>query len=140
MKNQKIIKKGTVVSKKGIVFKDTGEADHKYSRPVVLPVTKGEFDEDYYYLTLTSCSRFALSPLHEDDFFPIPNHAADLDRPSYVNISCIYKENIEPWDSLPKVLTGIAPGVRGVLLRTFKQHQESMSTPDEFFHEIETLV
>jgi len=133
-------KKGTIVMNKNVIFKDNGKADNKYSRPVALPVTKPEFNDEFYYLTITSSDK---TYLNNPNFYPLgilkgKNDKADeLKKPSYANIDCIYKGTVE---DVTNIYTGLPPGLFRDLIKTLKEHQEARETPDELYPEICNII
>ena len=131
-------KKGTIVMKKNIIFKDNGRADNKFSRPVALPIAKSEFDDLFYFLTITSSDKTYLN--NSDNFYPIEpvkGKTGELKKPSYVNIDCIYKESA---NEVTHIFAGLPPMVFRDLIRTLKEHQEAKETPDDLYLEICDII
>lgn len=126
--------KGTIILKKGIIFKNDQSRDPKICHPAMLVIATDSITDETYYLTMTS--QVQLYALYEDRFFLLGTDlfkAVNLERPSLINLQNIYKDYVTE-----KKVGGLPPKLYKDVIRKFKEYQEKR--PDPLFDELKMFV
>lgn len=125
-------KKGTIVQKRNIIFKD-GQSDPHCCHPAMIPVASDEISSDTYYLLITSQdweyendpdAYFSLSDCWEDAY---------LVKPSFINLKNIYKGHV-----VEKKCGGLERSIFKQVIQKLKAYQEEH--PDEYYDELKSKL
>lgn len=126
--------KGTIILKRGIIFKDTYTRDSKSCHPAMVAIATDNITDDTYYLTITSqVQKYTFDDecyyLLGKDLF----ESVNLDRPSMINLKNIYKDRVDE-----KKVGGLPPSLYKDVIRKFKKFQDS--NPDPLYSELKTYL
>ena len=127
-------KKGTIVLKQGIIFKDNWERDSKICHPAMIAIATDNITDETYYLTMTSQVEKYL--LYEDDYFLLDDDMIErvhLERPSMINLRNIYKDIIED-----KTVGGLPPQLYKETINKLKMCQNK--NPDPLYEELKPYI
>ncbi len=128
--------KGTIILKRGIVFKDNQLRDSKVCHPAMVAIATDSITGETYYLTMTSqVHKYAL---YEERYFLLDEETLNfasisLDRPSMVNLQNIYKEYVND-----KKVGGLPPRLYKAVMRKFMAYQEK--NPDPLYEELKMYI
>ena len=129
-------KKGNVINKSGIRFKDTGEPDPKGRHPAMIAIPLVRKSQYMYYLTLTSkVDKYVNHPQFRDKYALVKRTPYNLLRKSsLVNLANIYKDQI----ASDRPVAFIQPDEYDMIMARFKSYQTKH--PDEYYEEIKDLI
>jgi flagellar biosynthesis component FlhA len=128
--------KGTVIEKRGIVFKDTATPDPRGRHPAMIAIAVSDDNQYMYFLTLTSqVEKYFEYPANREKYMIIKKSQYNmLKKTSLVNLQNIYKDVVA--DDNPVAF--IQPKELRELIKKFKNYQNCH--PDEYYDEIRDLL
>lgn len=87
-----IYEEGTIIKKRNIRFKETNMLDSRLTgHPVVIPLKFDFYDEDIYFLTMSSQDYYYLK--EPSRFYVVkPDSINRLKKPSYIDLKFVYKD------------------------------------------------
>lgn len=128
--------KGTVIEKRGIIFKDTYTPDPKGKHPAMITIAVSDDNQYMYFLTLTSqVDKYFEQPQYQDMYAILKKTPMNmLKKTSLVNLKNIYKvENTNE-----HLVAFVQPDEYSKIVKKFKKYQSK--NPDEYYDEIKDLI
>ena len=126
--------KGTIILKRGIIFKDNQLRDSKYCHPAMIAIATDSITNETFYLTMTS--QIQKYVLYEEQYYLLGSDTfqiVNLDRPSMINLKNIYKEQIND-----RKVGGLPPQIYKQVIKKFKRCQEI--APDSLYEELKQYL